>query len=281
MRQQFECSPEMGTGFDTEHSQIGIGTYDVAEDVCTTAVRTALECGYRHVDTAEMYETEEAVRRAIHLSSVDSDDVFVATKIHSRNLSYDDVIDHAHRSRERLGVDVIDLLYVHWPIRAYDPEETLAAFDELYDDGVIRHVGLSNFTPALLEEALDLLDAPLYAHQVECHPLLQQAELRKYAREEGHYLVAYSPLAKGDVMEVPELVEIAEQYDVTPAQVSLAWLLSKENVVPIPKSTSEAHIRENFEARHLDLDEATLERIDRIDRTTRKVDFPGAPWNAE
>lgn len=169
-------------------------------------------------------------------------------------------------------------MYVHWPIRAYEPEETLAAFDDLYDDGVVRHVGLSNFTLALLEEALD---APLFAHQVECHPLLQQAGLREHTRENGHNLAAYSSLAKGEVMGVPELVEIAEEYDATPAQISLAWLMSKENVVPIPKSTSGAHIRENYEARQLELDEAAIERIDSIDRTKRMVDFPEAPWNTE
>lgn len=281
MSGELDRAPGTGTSFDTEQPQIGIGTYDVAEDECTAAVRFALDCGYRHVDTAEMYGTEEAVRTGIQQSSVDSDDVFVATKIHSRNLSYEDVLEHAEESREKLGVEVIDLLYVHWPIRTYEPEETLAAFDELYDNGVIRHVGLSNFTPELLDQALDVLDAPLFAHQVECHPLLQQETLRKYARETGHSLVAYSPLAKGEVMAVPELVEIAEEYDATPAQVSLAWLLSKEGVVPIPKSTSREHLRENYESRRLKLTESAIERIDSIDRTKRMVDFPAAPWNTE
>lgn len=274
-----DCSPGRATSLDIDTLPMGIGTYDMDADVCTAAVRTALETGYRHVDTAEMYNTEEAVSRAIGRSPVQSDAVFVATKLHSKHLAYGDAIDHAEQCRARLGVDVIDLLYVHWPIRTYDPEETLAAMDDLYHDGVIHHVGLSNFTPALLDAAIDQLDAPLFAHQVECHPLLQQETLRAYAREHGHYLVAYSPLAKGAVMEVPELVEIADAYDATPAQVSLAWLLSKENVVPIPKSTSPAHIRENFEARQLDLDEAAIDRIDAIDRTERMVDFPTAPWN--
>lgn len=279
-----ELSMGVGTSLNSDDDamnlpQIGIGTYDIDREPCTRAVTTALERGYRHVDTAEMYETEEAVGHALALSEVDTDEVFVATKIHSRNLGYEDVLNHARASREKLGIEIIDLLYVHWPIRAYSPEETLAAFDELYDEGMIRHIGLSNFTPSLLEEALDHLNAPLFAHQVECHPLLQQETLREYAREEGHYLVAYSPLAKGEVIDVPELVEIAEEYDASPAQVSLAWLSSKENVVPIPKSTSETHIRENFEARQLDLDEQTIERIDSIDRTKRMVDFPEAPWN--
>lgn len=258
---------------------IGIGTYDLTPEECRAAVSTALEAGYRHIDTAEMYENEQAVGDAIAAADVDRDDLFVATKIHSRNLAYDDVIEHAEASRDRLSVETIDLLYVHWPIRSYDPRETLAAFDELHAQGVIRHVGLSNFTPTLLDEALDHLDAPLFAHEVECHPLLRQEELRAYARDHDHYLVAYSPLAKGAVMDVPEIVAIAEKHDVTPAQVSLAWLLSKDRVVVIPKSTSPSHIRENYQAQSVSLDDEDIAVLDNLDRTQRQVDFPGAPWN--
>ena len=264
-----------------ELPDIGIGTYDMSADTCASTVRTALACGYRHVDSAEMYGTEAAVARAIEESSVDGDEVFVATKIHSKNLAYEDVLNSAEASRERLGVETLDLLYVHWPIRAYDPVETLAAFDELYDRGTIQHVGLSNFTPELLTEALDLLDAPLFAHQVECHPLLQQKELRQLACEHDHYLVAYSPLAKGAVTDVTELVTIAEEYDATPAQVALSWLRSKDRVVAIPKSSDREHIRENYATKTLELDADALERIDEIDQVKRVVNFPEAPWNVE
>jgi 2,5-diketo-D-gluconate reductase B len=259
--------------------EIGIGTYDTTPEACAESVETALDAGYRHVDTAEMYENEAAVGDAVAASEVPREDVFLATKVDSRNLSFDDVIDHARASRERLGVETVDLLYVHWPIRTYDPAETLAAFDRLYDEGVIRHVGVSNFTPDLLDEALDHLDAPLFAHEVECHPLLQQPELRAHARDHGYHLVAYSPLAKGRVTEVPVLREIAAERGATPAQVALAWLLSKETVVAVPKSTSPAHIRENLDARELTLDDDEIRRIDAIDRTERQVDFPDAPWN--
>lgn len=277
-------SPGFGTSFNDsvpaeELPRIGVGTYELAPDICTASVASALNVGYRHVDTAEMYENETAVGRGIERADVERDDVFVATKIHSRNLSYEDVIEHAEASRDRLGVGTIDLLYVHWPIRAYEPEETLAAFDELHERGTIRNVGVSNFTPSLLEEAMDVLDAPLFAHQVECHPLLQQEGLRRYAREHDHYLVAYSPLAKGAVTEEPVIQDIATEYDATPTQVALAWLLSKENVVPIPRSSSETHIKENFEARTLELNPTAIERIDAIEQTQRQVDFPEAPWN--
>jgi len=258
---------------------VGIGTYDLPHDTCKASVEHALDIGYRHVDTAEMYDNEAAVGDAIAEADVDRENVFVATKIHSRNLAYEDVLEHARASRNRLGVEVIDLLYVHWPMRAYDPADTLAAFDELYDQGLIRHVGLSNFTPELLDEARSHLGAPVFAHEVECHPLLPQDELRAYAREYDHHLVAYSPLAKGAVTDVPVLASVAEKHDASPAQVAIAWLLSKENVAVIPKSTSPAHIRENYRARRLFLDPRDVERIDAIDRTQRQVDFDGAPWN--
>jgi 2,5-diketo-D-gluconate reductase B len=258
---------------------VGIGTYDLDPETCEYSVATALDLGYRHVDTAEMYENERAVGDALAAADVPREDIFVATKIHSRNLAYEDVIEHAEACCDRLGVEALDLLYVHWPIRAYDADSTLAAFDDLYDRGLIRHVGVSNFTPPLLAEAIDTLDAALFAHEVECHPLLPQAELREHAREHDHYLVAYSPLAKGRVTEVPELVEVAEEYDATPAQVSLAWLLSKDEVVVIPRSSSAAHLRENLAARDLSLDQDAIERIDAIDRRERVVDFPDAPWN--
>lgn len=259
---------------------IGLGTYENDDpEGCAASVEAALNCGYRHVDTAEGYDNESAVGEGIAAADVDREAVFVATKLSPDNLGYEAVIEHAHESRKRLGVDTIDLLYVHWPIRSYDAEETLPAFEKLRKEGVIRHIGLSNFTPALLDEALAVLESPPAAHQIECHPLLQQTELRAHAREHDYTLVAYTPLAKGDVTEVPELREIATELDATPTQVSLAWLQSKEGVVPIPKSESEAHILENFAATRLSLEETDIARIDAIDRRKRCVDFEAAPWN--
>jgi 2,5-diketo-D-gluconate reductase B len=259
---------------------VGLGTYDNTDPVgCAESVETALECGYRHVDTAEGYENESAVGEGIDAADVDREDVVVATKVSPENLAYDAAIEHARASRERLRLETIDLLYVHWPIRAYDPEATLSAFEDLRESGVTRRIGLSNFTPGLLEEAMDVLGGPPFAHQVECHPLLQQDDLRAHAREHGYYLVAYSPLAKGDVSEVHELRAVAEKHDATPAQVALAWLLGKENVVAIPKSASEAHIRENLAGREFSLDDEDVARIDAIDREKRYVDFEEAPWN--
>jgi diketogulonate reductase-like aldo/keto reductase len=248
-------------------------------DECVTAVRTAVETGYRHVDTAQMYDNESYVGEALDGVDLDRDDLFVATKLDTDNLGYDDVIETARESCDRLGVETLDLLYVHWPLDSYDPTETLPALDELRDEGVIRHVGLSNFRPDQLDEANDHLDAPIFAHQVECHPLLRQDELREYAREDDHWLVAYCPIARGNVADVPELREVAEKHDATEAQVSLAWLLANDNVAAIPKAASEDHIVENYGALDVELDDEDVEKIESIDDEERIVDFDEAPWN--
>lgn len=262
-----------------EFRRFGLGTYQLTGAQCARSVATALESGYRLIDTAQGYENEGLVRRGIDRSDVDAEQLFVATKLSTSNLAYEDAVDTAHESAARLDVQSIDLLYVHWPLDTYEPEGTIAALNELHADGLVDRVGLSNFRPDQLQDALDRLDPPLFAHQVECHPLLQQDELRAAAREDDHWLVAYSPLARGGVADVEVLQDIARAHDATPHQVSLAWLLSKESVAVIPKATSQAHIEENAAARDLDLTREEIERIDAIDRTDRQVDFDGAPWN--
>ena len=260
--------------------RLGFGTYQLDErDACVEAVTTAVDAGYRHVDTAQGYENESYVGEGIAESGVDPDDLFVATKLRTDNLGYEDALRTARESRERLGLDSIDLLYVHWPIDSYEPEETLPALDELVAEGVVDHVGLSNFAPAQLDEAVDRLDAPLAAHQVECHPLLPQADLRAHAVDNGYWLVAYSPVARMEVAEVPEIRAVAEKHDATPAQVSLAWLFSKENVAAIPKASSTAHIEENAAALDVELDADDVAALDALDREYRVVDPDVAPWN--
>ncbi|WP_372912002.1 aldo/keto reductase [Salinigranum sp.] len=262
---------------------IGLGTYRMTDrDECVRAVETALDVGYHHVDTAQMYDNESYVGAGLAnaFDSIDREDVVVATKLDTDNTGYDDAVSTARESRDRLGLDVVDLLYVHWPLEAYSPEETLPALDDLVDDGVAREVGLSNFLPAQLEEAMDRLDHDLFAHQVEMHPLCQQRELHELAREHDHYLVAYCPIARNRVADVPVLQDVAEAHDATPAQVSLAWLAAKENVVPIPKASSPDHIRENLAATDLSLTADEVARIDGLaGREERVVDFPSAPWN--
>ena len=258
---------------------LGLGTWKNTDpDGCAESVRTALELGYRHIDTAQIYKNESAVGKGIATADVDRDEVFVATKVWIDNLSFDDVIETTETSLQRLGVDSVDLLYVHWPAGEYDPTETLAAFDEVADRGLTEAIGVSNFEPDQLRDAIEISEAPIVANQVECHPLFKQPELRALCEETGVDLVAYSPLARGDVFDVPELREIAGSHEVSPAQVSLAWLRQR-GCVAIPKAATEAHIRDNYDSLELTLSDSELDRIDSIADDGRCVDPDFGPWN--
>ncbi|QLG64106.1 aldo/keto reductase [Halorarum salinum] len=260
---------------------LGLGTWQNDEpEECRTTVETALNVGYRHVDTAQAYGNEEAVGEGIARADVDREDVFLATKVWIDDLAPEDVRETARASLDRLGVDLLDLLYVHWPVREYEAEETLGAFDDLYDEGLIDRVGVSNFLPEQVAEAAEIADAPIFANQVECHPLLRQEELRETCAEHDVEVVAYSPLARGEVFEVDVLTDVAEKHDASAAQVSLAWLREK-GVTAIPKATSEEHIRDNWGSLGLDLDGEDVAAIDDIDRTDRRVDPDFGPWNRD
>lgn len=261
-----------------EIPRLGLGTWENTDpDQCAESVATALDVGYRHIDTAQAYDNEADVGNGIRQAGVDREEIFLATKVWIDKLARDDVFSSTERSLDRLGVDYLDLLYIHWPGGKYKPRETLGAFRELQDDDVIQHVGVSNFTPELLDEARNTTDVEIFANQVEMHPLLQQDELVEYVQRHDMNLVAYSPLARGNVFGIPELVEVAEKHDVSEAQVSIAWLLQKENVAVIPKATSEAHIRDNYEALSLELDTEDVAMIDAIEEEERIIDPSFAP----
>lgn len=253
----------------------GLGTWQNTDPKqCAASVEAALEMGYRHVDTARMYGNEAAVGEGVRRADVDRSEVTVATKLWMDELSPSDVGPATRDSLETLGLEAVDLLYVHWPARDYDPDVTLPALARVREEGLAREIGLCNMTPELLGEAVRAAPCPIQAHQVEMHPLLPQGELVEQAADHGLDLVAYSPLARTRVGEVEEVREVARRRDATPAQVSLAWLMRWDHVVPIPKATGEAHIRENWEARELELSEGDLELLDGIDRRERLVD-PG------
>ncbi len=257
---------------------LGLGTWEnTNSEQCAESVRTALEMGYRHVDTAQAYGNEAAVGEGIHRAAVDREAVFLATKVWIDSLDHGDVIHTTRESLDRLGVASLDLLYVHWPARTYDPAETMGAFAELYDDGVIDRIGISNFQPDGIERAIEACPAPVFANQFECHPLLPNRAVRAACEAHGVEPVAYSPLARGAVLEVPEIRAVAEKHDASPAQVSLVWLREK-GLTAIPKATSEEHVRDNWLSPTLELDAEDVERIDGIDRRERKVDPPFAPW---
>ncbi|PGF18434.1 aldehyde oxidoreductase [Natrinema sp. CBA1119] len=258
---------------------LGLGTWQNDDaDQCAESVRTALETGYRHIDTAQAYGNEEAVGDGIAAADIDREDVFLATKLWHSNLAYDDVLETAQDSLDRLGVDSLDLLYVHWPSGTYDPEETLSALSELYDEGLIENVGVSNFLPDDLEVAVDVCDAPIFANQVELHPLLPQERIREACENYDIEVVGYSPLARGRVFNQAEIQEVAAKHDASEAQVSLAWAREK-GITAIPKATGADHIGDNWESLIVELDREDINTIDAIDETSRQVDPDFAPWN--
>jgi 2,5-diketo-D-gluconate reductase B len=197
----------------------------------------------------------------------------LATKIEKHNLGYDDVLDTGRASRDRLDADTIDLLYVHFPTRTYEPAETLPAMDELLDEGVATHLGLSNFSPEQLEEAAEVLEHPIAANQVEMHPFCQQQELVSYCQDADIPVVAYTPIARGKVFDSPEISAVADKHDTDAVTVTLAWLAGIDGVSAIPMTTSEAHLEANLAAADLDLDDEDVERIESIDETKKFVDI--------
>ncbi|WP_144924997.1 aldo/keto reductase [Halorubrum salsamenti] len=258
---------------------LGLGTWENDDpSQCADSVKTALEAGYRHVDTAQIYGNEAAVGKGVTAADVDRDDVFLATKVWIDSLAPEDVAASTRESLQKLDTGYVDLLYVHWPAGEYDPEETLPAFAELRDDGLIDRIGVSNFEPHHLDAATDALGEAPFANQVECHPLLRQAELREYADANDVELVGYSPLARGKILDDPTIADIAEKHGVSAAQVSLAWLRAK-GVTAIPKATGEDHLRDNLASLGLELDDEDVETIDTLGRTDRQLnpDF-GPDW---
>ncbi len=263
-----------------EMPMLGLGTWENTDHAqCRQSVRQALEMGYRHIDTAQIYRNERAVGEGIETASVSREDIFLATKIWITNLDGDTVVESTEESLARLDTDYVDLLYVHWPAGEYDPAETLAAFERLHDRGAVDRVGVSNFEPDHVDRATETLGVPVFTNQVEIHPFLQQRQLRTHAEETGVELVAYSPLARGAVLSDQTLGAIAEKHGASEAQVALAWL-REHGITAIPKATSETHIRDNWESLSLSLDERDVERIDAIDRQSRQVhpDFAPEAW---
>ncbi|MFC7156382.1 aldo/keto reductase [Halomarina halobia] len=227
---------------------LGLGTarFD-STDVCRRAVEAALDIGYRHVDTAQIYGTEGAVGAAVSTAAVDRDDVFVTTKLSESNRSRDRVLESTRQSLAALRTDYVDLLLMHSPNSTVPLAETIGAMNDLRDEGIVRHVGVSNFSVDQLRRAMERSDAPILTNQVEYHPYRDQSALLETCIDEGVVLTAYSPLAVGKVTSNATLAEIGDRYGKTAAQVALRWLLQQEMVAAIPKAAGRDHLRENFD----------------------------------
>ncbi len=238
---------------------LGLGTWRLSGQECIKAVERAFALGYRHIDTAQMYANEGEVGRGIQNSGVGREDVFLVTKVSTSNFSHDSVIRSTHGSLKKLGTEYVDLLLMHWPNPSVPLGETLGAMTELQEDGSVKHVGVSNFPPSMVEEAAR--HATVFCNQVEYHPYRAQDELLEQAREMDYLLTAYSPMARGGVLNDTTLKEIGEVYGKTPAQVALRWLIQQEKVAAIPKAASEEHLESNLDVFDFELSGEEMERI--------------------
>ncbi|MCU4717767.1 aldo/keto reductase [Halapricum hydrolyticum] len=261
---------------DGELPVVGKGTYRLDGDTARTAVSAALEAGYTHVDTAEGYHNEREVGDV--LADHDREDVFLTSKVLAKNLDYESVIDACESSLDRLGTDYLDLYLIHWPNPAISLRETLNAMATLRDRGLVRNVGVSNFSRYQLSAALHISDVPIAVNQIEFHPYLQRPELVEYCQDNDVVVEAAAPLARTEVLDDPTIEDIAEKHDRTPAQVVLRWAIEKD-VVVLPRSTSEEHIQQNFELFGWELDAEDRQRIDDLDRDEPVYDVRGRNWD--
>jgi len=254
---------------------LGFGTFELQGKECYDAVRHALDVGYRHVDTAEMYENEEQVGKAIADSGVPREEVFVTTKVWWENLRPRQASESLAASLRKLGTDYVDLWLIHWPNADVPLEETLQTMTDLRQGGKVRQIGVSNFTPPLVERAAEL--APIVCNQVEYHPFLGQDQLLSVLRQRNLVLTAYSPLAQGKVTADPTLREIGEKHGKTPAQVTLRWQIDQGRVATIPRSSSAEHREQNFDVFDFELSPGEMERISNLARGERLIDPGFAP----
>ena len=261
--------------------RLGLGTWPMRGAEAQRAVESAIALGYRHIDTAAMYGNEDAVGAGIAACGLPRGDIFLTTKVWWTDLEPTALRASAEASLERLGTPYADLILIHWPAKGMDLAASLEALARLQADGLARAVGVSNFPPGLLRQALDLAIAPIAALQVECHVYLWQEKLAALCRQHNLAMTAYSPIAKGQVNDDPVMRRIAAKHGATPVQVALAWLLAQQNLVAIPKSARSEGQRENLAAAALRLDAGDLAAIAALPKDRRLVNPEFAPdWAA-
>jgi diketogulonate reductase-like aldo/keto reductase len=260
---------------------IGLGTSGMG-DVRAESIATALKLGYRHIDTAWKYGTERQVGEGMRASGVPRSDIFLCTKVSHEYLHADDFARSVDESLKTLGVDYVDLLLVHWPNLKIPLAETMGALAKAKRQGLTRHVGVANFNIALLDQAIALCPEPLVTLQAEYHPYLDQATLLNACRARGLIYTAYCPLGRGRLFKDPVLGEIAHRKGKTIAQIALRWLVQKEIVAPIPRSSNPARLAENIAVFDFSLSNEEMRRIDALKRPDGRIANPVGrvpPWD--
>ena len=250
--------------------QLGFGVFQIPSDETAEAVSTALEAGYRSIDTATLYANEDGVGRAIAASGIPRDELFVTTKLWNTDQGYDNALRAFDGSMKNLGLDYLDLYLIHWPVPKQDRYvQTWKALEKLYADGRVRAIGVSNFQPHHLRRLAQETTVTPALNQVELHPYLVQDEVRAYGADHGIATEAWAPLAKGgDLLSDPVIDALARKHGRTPAQIVLRWHIQRGTIV-IPKSVTPSRIRENLDVAGFTLDEGDLAEITAMNRDHR------------
>jgi 2,5-diketo-D-gluconate reductase A len=253
-----------------EIPQLGFGVYQVPPEDTRKATLTALEVGYRHIDTAEMYGNEKGVGEAVRDSGLDRSEVFVTSKLNNGFHAHADALKAFDQSLADLGFDHLDLFLVHWPLPGIDVDfvETWKAMEEIYHSGRARAIGVSNFTQHHLGRLFAETEVRPAVNQIEVHPYLAQDDLRAFGAEHEIATEAWSPIAQGKVLDDPTVLRVAERTGRTPAQVTLRWHVQRGDIV-FPKSVTRSRVEENFALFDFELSEDDMREISGLDRNQR------------
>ncbi|MCH8166480.1 MAG: aldo/keto reductase [Proteobacteria bacterium] len=262
---------------------IGLGTWTLTGEAVTRLVAGAIRSGYRHVDTAAMYDNEEAVGAGLRASGVSRDEIFLTTKVWPSDIGDGDLRRSVEASLKRLQVDRVDLALIHWPSATIPLADSIGALNEVKDRGLARHIGVSNFTVALLDQAVALSRHPLACNQVEYHPFLNQDRVLAACRGHAMAMISYCPLARGaELFPEPAVTAAAERHGKTPAQIVLRWQVQQDGVVAIPRSSNAERIAQNLRVFDFALEADEMAAIDALSsRHHRICDFEFSPeWDA-
>jgi 2,5-diketo-D-gluconate reductase B len=260
--------------------KLGLGTFRMQGDACRAAVESALERGYRHLDTAEMYGNEEAIGAALGASKVARGDLHVTTKVWNENLAPDAIRRSFDASLKKLRLDQVDLYLVHWPAKNMNLPAMFETLIKLKEEGRTRAIGVANFNIALLKTVVEEIKAPIACDQVEYHVMLDQTPLRRYLAAKSIPLVAYCPLAQGRAASDETLATIGRKHNASAAQVALKWLLDQDGVAAIPKASRAESQKANLDALNVRLDDADRKAIAGLPKNKRCVNPGFAPaWD--
>jgi 2,5-diketo-D-gluconate reductase A len=261
--------PTISLNNGVEIPQLGFGVFQIKPEETAKATATALEIGYRHIDTAQMYGNEREVGQAVRESGIDRGDIFVTSKLNNNRLEHDDILKAFDGTLEALGFDYLDLFLIHWPLPAVaDVVARWKAMEEIYATGRVRAIGVSNHHTNHLNAIFDQTEIKPVVNQIEVSPFLTQEELRAFNAEHEIVTEAWSPIARGKVAEDAVIAEIGERHGKSPAQVTLRWHIQRGDVV-FPKSVTRSRVEENFAIFDFELDEGQMAAISALDRSER------------